>query len=341
MPNDRVSSDYLSHVLANPTSVAWFKFHAIGATMPNLNEGIIRSFPLTLPPLDDQKAIAALLSSIDEKIELNRRINETLEAMARAIFTDWFVDFGPTRAKIDGRTPYLAPEIWAQFPDRLNGEGRPEGWLQTVIEDVLDELETGGRPKGGVAGYSQGIPSVGAESIVGLGKFDYTKTKYVPEEFFQHMTKGHVKNRAVLLYKDGGRPGEFEPHVTLFGDGFPFSTFAINEHVYRMRAKPHFGQTLLYFCLSSDLTMEEMRTKGTGVAIPGLNSTQVRSLATLAPTPNVARMFGSHVEPMISRILANCNEARSLDELRNLLLPKLLSGEIRVRDAEKIAEEVV
>ena len=81
-----VSSDFLSHVLANPTSVEWFKFHAIGATMPNLNEGILRSFSFTIPPVPEQRAIAHVLGTLDDKIELNRRMNETLEAMARALF---------------------------------------------------------------------------------------------------------------------------------------------------------------------------------------------------------------------------------------------------------------
>ena len=76
----------------------------------------------------EQTAIASILGALDDKIDLNRRMNETLEAMARAIFKDWFVDFGPTRAKMEGRAPYLAPEIWALFPDRLDDEGKPEGW---------------------------------------------------------------------------------------------------------------------------------------------------------------------------------------------------------------------
>lgn len=82
-----VESDFLSHVLANPASVDWFKFHAIGATMPNLNEGIIRSFPLKVPPLPEQRAIAHILGTLDDKIELNRRMGETLEAMARGLST--------------------------------------------------------------------------------------------------------------------------------------------------------------------------------------------------------------------------------------------------------------
>jgi type I restriction enzyme S subunit len=91
-------------------------------------------------PLETQKAIVSELGSLDDKIELNRRANETLEAMARAIFKDWFVDFGPTRAKIEGRAPYLTPEVWALFPDRLDDEDVPQGWR---IGSLMELIEVG------------------------------------------------------------------------------------------------------------------------------------------------------------------------------------------------------
>jgi len=296
------------------------------------------------PPLPEQRAIAHILGTLDDKIELNRRMNETLEDMARALFKSWFVDFDPVRAIAEGRDPGLPNPLAELFPARLVDSELgeiPEGWEVDSLEGTLDELEVGGRPKGGVSGYADGVPSIGAESIVGLGVFDYSKTKYVPREFFDGMSKGHVKSRDVLLYKDGGRPGEFEPHVTLVGDGFPFSTCAINEHVYRLRAKSTLGQNFLFFWLSSDVVMEEMRIKGTGVAIPGLNSTQVKSLTTLVPKSGVVRGFDSAVEPWVSRILASCNESRTLAALRDSLLPRLISDEIRVKDAQRIVEGVM
>ncbi len=329
--------DYIYWLLRTPEYREYCKAHATGTTNLGLSRDDFFAFPV--PALTPERAVVVdLLQALEDKIELNRRMNETLEVMARAIFKDWFVDFGPTRAKMEGRPPYLAPDTWSLFPDRLDDDDKPNGWRFVVLEEILDEIETGGRPKGGVSGYAVGIPSVGAESIVGLGQFDYSKTKYIPQEFFKTMNKGHVESRDVLLYKDGGRPGQFEPHLTLVGDGFPFDTFAINEHVYRLRAKTHFGQNLLYFWLSSDFVREEMRTKGTGVAIPGLNSTQVKSLGTLVPTPQVAAAFDTFANPAVTRILANCNESRILAQTRDLLLPKLMSGEIRVRDAEKMVE---
>jgi restriction endonuclease S subunit len=95
---------------------------------------------ITLPDILSQKATGDILGALDDKIELNRRMNETLEAMARAIFKDWFVDFGPTRAKMEGRAPYLAPDIWSLFPDRLDDDGKPEGWITSTIGQEVEVL---------------------------------------------------------------------------------------------------------------------------------------------------------------------------------------------------------
>jgi type I restriction enzyme S subunit len=140
-------------------------------------------------------------------------------------------------------------------------------------------------------------------------------------------------------------PGEGSTRRTeqrsLFGDGFPFEACAINEHVYRLRAKNEIGQNFLFFWLSSERAKEEMRVRGTGVAIPGLNSTQVRSPIALKPTPDVAQAFNQLIEPLVSRVLANCNESRTLTLLRDTLLPKLISGELRVKDVERQVEALV
>ena len=99
-----------------------------GSGVPTLNRNHIHPIPVKVPGVPQQRAIAGILGALDDKIELNRRMNETLEAMARAIFNDWFVDFGPARAKAEGRAPYLAPELWELFPDALDDEDKPLGW---------------------------------------------------------------------------------------------------------------------------------------------------------------------------------------------------------------------
>jgi type I restriction enzyme S subunit len=316
-----------------------------GTTVLGIKQSELRKVSLFLPPLATQKAIAHILGTLDDKIELNRRMNETLESMARAIFKSWFVDFDPVRAKMDGRQPVgMDAETAALFPDCLehsDGVLVPRGWSFTTLDSVLAVLETGSRPKGGVRGITSGVPSIGAESIIGLGHFDYVKTKFVPMEFYEAMRKGKVESWDVVLYKDGGRPGEYEPHVSMFGDGFPFRRCCINEHVYRMRTNEHATQALLYFWLTSDLLFDEMRRKGTGVAIPGLNSSNVRSLPALTLSHDILNAFDTRINSLISRIFSNCKENRSLATLRDTLLPKLLSGELRIPDAEKTIEEVI
>ncbi|HNR21945.1 MAG TPA: restriction endonuclease subunit S [Steroidobacteraceae bacterium] len=139
--SDAIDPAYLSHVLADPSSVQWFKFHAIGATMPNLNEGIIRSFPLSVPPLSEQRAIAHILGTLDDKIELNRRMGETLEAMARALFKSWFVDYHPVRAKAEGRDTGLPKPLADLFPARLvdSDVGEiPDGWEVARLTSAVE-----------------------------------------------------------------------------------------------------------------------------------------------------------------------------------------------------------
>jgi type I restriction enzyme S subunit len=314
----------------------YLQSNAVVTGVPHINLGLLREYSFWLPPLAEQGAIARVLGALDDKIELNRRMNATLETMARALFQSWFVDFDPVRAKLDGRhIGSLDSAVAASFPEHLEDSiigKKPAGWDVTTLDRTLSILETGGRPKGGVGGISEGVPSIGAESIVGVGQFDFGKTKFVPVDFHARMTKGRIASHDVLLYKDGGRPGEYEPHVSMFGNGFPFEVCSINEHVYRLRTNERLSQEYLYFWLTSERSLAEMRTKGTGVAIPGLNSSAVRSLSVLVPPPAVVEAFTRQAPPHVTQIFANARQSRTLATLRDTLLPKLLSGELTVGD---------
>lgn len=311
----------------------------------------LKSVPIPDLGLRDQRALATILSALDDKIELNRRMNETLEAMAQAIFRDWFVDFGPVRRKLAGSAdpiaimggvtvdPAMAAELAELFPSTLNNDGLPNGFEFVTLGDAVAVLETGTRPKGGVKNIKAGVPSIGAESVLGLAKFDFSKTKYVPLDFFNSMRRGVLGERDVLLYKDGGRPGEFEPHVAMFGAGFPFSQCCINEHVYRVVAAAPFSQEFLYLHLTSEGSTDEMRNKGTGVAIPGLNSAAANSLSILDPGAKLLAAFTSLVRPLVDAALHGASENRTLAETRDYLLPRLMSGEVTVRSAMDMVED--
>ncbi len=330
----------LYYVIASKQFTDYVQAVQTGTTVPHISAQQIKDYEFRLPSDDEQTSVATILGALDDKIELNRRMNETLEAMARAIFKDWFVDFGPTRAKAEGRAPYLAPELWDLFPDTLDEEGKPVGWYQSSLGNDLSVLETGKRPRGGVAGISEGIPSVGAESIVKVGEFVFSKTKYVPRDFFSKMSKGHVSDGDVLIYKDGGKPGELHPAVTYVSNGFPFAEFCINEHVFRIRIES-LSQPLLYCLLSTDDAFWQMRELATGVAQPGLNQAAIKSIKFIIPDDQrLLRGAEAVIDPLIDRCNDNSLNSRTLAQTRDLLLPKLMSDEIRLREAEKTVEAV-
>lgn len=262
------------------------------------------SLILDLPPLPTQRRIAAILSALDDKIELNRRMNATLEGIAQALWAEWFGKYAKGEEEL------------------------PEGWKWGEFGDLIGEFETGGRPKGGVKEIYSGIPSIGAESISRIAEFDYSKTRFIPEDYFRKMRKGVVKHKDILIYKDGGRPGSFIPHISMFGHGFPFENCAINEHVYRFQANSSELQNYIYLWLNTDRCIEEMKNKGTGVAIPGLNSTAVKSLSVLIPAKKTVLEFDAAIDPVFSNILKNSIQSRTLAVLRDALLPRLMRGEI-------------
>jgi type I restriction enzyme S subunit len=300
--NGMVSPEYASHYLGAPAVKEWIVRHAHGATMPNLNTSILSACPFVLPPLSDQKSIAHVLEELEGKIELNRQMNETLEAMARAIFKDWFVDFGPTRAKMASTKPYLAPDIWKQFPDRLDDEGKPEGWEQRRVEDVLDlaygkALPASERADGRVPVYgSGGVTGFHSESLVNGPSVIVGR-------------KGTVGS---LFWEDEA----FFPIDTVF--------FVV----------PKVPLTFCFYLLKS-LGLEEMNTDA---AVPGLNRNNVYRLTVPWSSEAIRNSFDTVATAMRSKIRANTDESRTLSDTRNLLLPKLMSGEIRISENKKSLE---
>lgn len=258
-----------------------------------------------IPSLLEQKVVADILSSFDNKIENNRRTNETLEAMARAIFKDWFVDFGPVRAKAEGRAPYLAPEIWSLFPDTLDDEDKPEGWGEKRIDDVL-ELAYGKALPASERVHGP-VPVYGSGGITG-----YHNVSLVDGPSIIVGRKGTVGS---LYWED--RP--FYPIDTVF------------------YVVPKIELTYCFYLLET-FGLHEMNTDA---AVPGLNRNNVYRLTFPWASDDLMHAFGSLVGPIRQMISANNEESKNLSETRDFLLPKLMSGEIRVKDAEHLIQQAV
>jgi len=341
-----LSPKFLVSFLTHPITKPYIEAFNAGGSRRAITKGHIESFEIPLPPMDEQVEIGKFLSRLDDKIEQNRRMNETLEAMAQAIFRDWFVDFGPTRRKMEGATdpvailgrvtpyPEIAAPLAAFFPATLGDNGLPEGWEERAIGDFDVELESGRRPKGGIdKTLRDGVPSLGAESVYGIGIFDGSKLKFVPEDFANNAAAGWVQNYDVAIYKDGANVGD-PKRVALFGEGFPFEKFMINEHVFLVRSKK-LGQPFLYSLFQSPRVAGRLEKLGKGKAAqPGLNQSEVLSCEFVSPNPELIAEFNNLIFPSVQLQLHNGTENQTLASTRDLLLPKLMSGEIRLRDVE-------
>ena len=314
-----------------------------GSGVPSLSRDEFYSEELSLPSISYQKCVESFLTQFDKKIELNQKMNETLEEIAKTLFKSWFIDFGPVRAKAEGRSTGLSKEISDLFPDSFEDSelGKiPRGWKISNLGDTSFEIESGKRPKGGInKELKTGIPSVGAESISSLGTFDYSKEKFVTYEFSETCLKGKVKNNDVALYKDGGKPGLFMPRVAIYGDGFPYKEFLVNEHVFLLRST-ELGQFFLYHLINSSLMMNQIIEKGSAKAAqPGLNQEEIKSCKFISPPTSLIDEFNKTINPSIKKQLILGIENSTLADLRDTLLPRFISGELQIPDAEKFVEE--
>jgi type I restriction enzyme S subunit len=319
---------------------------ANGAAQQNLNSQIIKDFEIYVPSLPTQKKIAHILSTLDDKIELNRKMNQTLEAMAQALFKSWFVDFDPVHARLTyksdeelevaARELGISKEVLELFPSEFEESELgmiPKGWEIKKLGECELEIESGTRPKGGIdKELSSGIPSVGAESIAPIGVFDFSNVKYVTNEFAAKAKRGWVQHMDVALYKDGGKPGIFMPRVSLYGNGYPFARFMINEHVFLLRSEL-LGQYYLFQLILSKGILDQLIARGSAKAAqPGLNQVEVNDSKFVLPSKELLSAFNKIIELFVVKQLENGKQIQTLQQTRDTLLPKLLSGELDVSE---------
>jgi type I restriction enzyme S subunit len=293
----------------------------------------LKTIELSLPPLTEQRAIARILGALDEKIELNRQQNETLEAIARALFKAWFVDFEPVRAKTEGRwqrgqsLPGLPAHLYDLFPDRL-------------VDSELGEIPEGWR-KG-----SLGEVAVHPRRSVQPGEIK-DETPYIALE--------HMPKRCIALAEWGVANGlesnkyEFKHGEILFGKLRPYfhkvgvapidGVCSTDIVVIAPKLPIWFGFVLAH--ASSDAFVEYTNAGSTGTKMPRTSWTEMARYTVILPHEDVAAAFNQHVQAASEEITAKIHESKSLAQLRNTLLPKLISGELRVPDAERIVGATV
>ena len=283
----------------------------------------LRTIGIPLPSLPEQRAIARVLGTLDDKIALNRRMNEALESMARALFKSWFLDFDPVRAKAEGRDTGLPQDIDELFPDRLveskMGE-IPDGWEVRSLKNCMS-LTMGQSPPGST--YNErgdGLPFFQGRS--GFG-FRYPEKR----RFCSAPTR--TANPEDTLVSVRAPVGDIN---------LAWERCCIGRGVAAFRHKS--GSSSFTYYAAWALQRELREWEHTGTVFGAINKGELESLKIVEPHPQVVGVFDSLSAPLDMRIRSSFSESRTLAALRDTLLPKLISGEIRVQEAETAVESV-
>jgi type I restriction enzyme S subunit len=303
------------------------KSHATGTTFGELSGSTLKRMQFLFPPEAEQRAIAHILGTLDDKIELNRKMNETLEAIARAIFKSWFIDFDPVRAKAEGRDPGLPKEIADLFPDSFEDSelGKiPRGWRVKRLGEICKKPQ-------------YGFTASAKEEVVGPKFLRITDINKLPWIEWATVPYCEISSDDYEKYKL--QIGDFliarmaDPGHGVFIEEDAEAVFAS----YLIRFRPvdlRYGRYLQYWQRSSSF-WNLINARKAGTTRFSLNAQDLSGFPLLIPSFPILESFTALIAPLRQRVVHNVKESRTLAAIRDALLPKLISGEIRVKDAER------
>lgn len=300
----------------------------------------LQNISVKLPSFGEQRAIAHILGSLDDKIELNRRMNKALEATARAIFKSWFVDFDPVRAKAEGRPTGLPDDIAALFPDSFEeselGE-IPKGWEGSTIGENAEKLSKGTTPRKNDVLNAQDTPSIPflkVRNISDEGEIDLSKLDRIPRSIHQGFLKRSILKTNDVLFSIAGTIGR----VSILHEELNDSN--ANQAIAFVRPKKNeLPSTFIRLILISDRIQYEASSRVVQGVQANVSLTVLSELKFAKPPQSIIDIWLRYFGDSFSRQELLLRESRSLSALRDTLLPKLISGELRVPDAERFVEE--
>ncbi len=288
---------------------------------------------LALPDIQEQKAIAHILGTLDDKIELNRKTNETLEAMAKALFKSWFVDFDPVRAKIEGRPTGLPSEISDLFPDSFEDSELgeiPSGWSISCVNDLCEWVSSGG------------TPSRSRKDFWENGNIPWFKTGELNDapllDSAEKINELALGNSSCKYWEAGTILFAIYASPTVGRLGVLTESGTSNQAAAGLKAKvgigtPFLRRTLLF-------SRDELQNIAVGAAQQNINVQILKDHKVVAPGSSLATIYSKTISPLDEQQICLAKSTREFCLLRDALLPKLISGEIRITDAEKMLEEV-
>lgn len=297
-----------------------YEAHSDKSSVPGVNRNHLHSTNIYLPPLPEQQAIARILGALDDKIELNRRINHTLEDMARALFKSWFVDFDPVTAKAGGQVPFgMNSEAASLFPSDFEetGEGLiPKGWKYVNIGEVMTNLD------------SRRVPLSGAQRLQRRGIYPYYGAASIMDYIDDYLFDG--------IYLLVGEDGSVEDSDGMAVTQYAWGKFWVNNHAHVLQGKNNISTEHIYI----HYKFEPIAPYVTGAVQPKINQGNLNRMPFLLPTKEISAAFTKLINPWFAGIRANHEEIKTIVAIRDELLPKLLSGELRVKQAEKVIENM-
>jgi type I restriction enzyme S subunit len=313
---------FLRYVIGNPQFRDYVARVRTGTSIPHISGGQIKGYEILLPPLAEQKAIGAVLGALDDKIELNRRMNATLEAMARALFRSWFVDFDPVRAKLDGRPPAaLDAATGALFPEHLEDSKLghiPKGWTAGKLGDIGTNSRRGVQPND----IAPNTPYIALEHMprrcIALGDWDDSADVASGKSAFK---KGEI------LF------GKLRPYFHKVGVA-PFDGVCSTDILVLAPKSPEWFGFLLGHA-SSDELIQFTDLASTGTKMPRTNWSDISSFKVVPNEPKILEAFHRTCASLFEQAEANRTQSRTLATLRDTLLPKLLSGELSLAATDK------
>lgn len=319
--SNNIDSRFLYYIVTNRSFTDYLVANAQGSAYPAVNTDVFENALVSLPPLPEQRAIAEILGSLDDKIEANRRENETLEATARAIFKSWFVDFDPVHAKARGEQPVgMDAETAALFPDSFEDSALgliPCGWRVGTLGDIAENPRRGIQPENmPLDTYYVGLEHMPRQSIA-LQEWGFVDDV--------NSNKYSFKENEILF-------GKLRPyfHKVVFAplDGICSTDILAIAPYERL----FYGLLLMY--LSSEAVIEYATRVSTGTRMPRTNWDSLSQYPIILPDHEIIKIYNEAFFSIQERIKNNIFESRTMAETRDALLPRLVSGELRVGHVE-------
>jgi len=305
------------------SNTEYLKSHASGTTFGELSGSTLKRLKFLIPPLAEQRAIAHILGTLDDKIELNRKMNQTLEATAQAIFKSWFVDFDPVHAKAEGHDLGLPPHIVDLFPDRFEDSelGQiPAGWETKALDQVANFLNGLALQKYPPMDHCY-LPVIKiAEMRRGTTEKSDKACTSIPNEY--------IVNDGDVLFSWSGSLGVC---IWFGGKG------ALNQHLFKVTSVVY-PKWFYYFWLKHYLPEFQAIASDKATTMGHIQRHHLRNALVAIPPKHLLNKIDGILSPFFNSIINVNLESRKLSCLRDILLPKLISGEIRIKDAEKFLE---